>query len=91
MMRLVIDDDDVVTYWPALEDREFNFVDEELLAETCERLELRHVRPLQLATFLTVLAAANADHTESWGGRDGVFFFEEGNIPFVLNRLAEQQ
>lgn len=89
MMRLQIDDEDAVSYWPALDDTQFNYANLDTLSEACSRLALRHVLPLQLATFLTVLANATADHTESWGGEHGVNFFREGNLPFVLRQLAD--
>jgi hypothetical protein len=91
MMRLEIDLDDVVSFWPALDDAEYNFVDRETLSEICDRLGLRRVLPLQLAAFLTVAAAATADHTESWGGEQGASFFHDGNIPYLMKRLEADE
>lgn len=87
MMRLEMDSQEAVLYWPQIDDEEYNFVDLEFLTETCESLGLQHVLPMQLAAFLSVIGYATVDHTDAWGGKDGLFFFEEGNLPFVLRHL----
>lgn len=88
MMCLEVGNDQVVQYWPSL-DEEFNEVEEEVLAEACEKLKLQHTLPMQLATFFAVVAAAKSDGTENWGGFHGVWHFDEGNLPFVLNEFSK--
>ena len=88
MMRLEVDDNDAVNYWPCLDDDdEFNAFNSDLLTEKCEQIGLKHVGSLQLATFLSVLANANSREMKSWGGEQAEFFFDEGNLPYILNKL----
>ncbi|MBM83631.1 MAG: hypothetical protein CMJ78_23990 [Planctomycetaceae bacterium] len=90
MMRIEIGSDDVVNYWPELgDDEEFNCVECELLADIASEIGLEHTLPMQLATFLAVLANAHSDQTPSWGGERGAGYFDEGNIPYVLGKLKD--
>ncbi|MEL6348899.1 MAG: hypothetical protein AAFV53_37690 [Myxococcota bacterium] len=88
MMLLEIDGETAINYWPAL-GAEFNDFDANgRLAKACETLGLQAVSPMQLGAFLSVAASANANHSESWGGEDGLSAFEEGSIPYLMRTFT---
>lgn len=90
MMALRIESEEAIEYWPGLDAPFNNFDRDGLLSAACQRLGLRRVLPFQLAAFLSVLAHATMDGSDGYGAERGLVPFQEGNIPYLLARFAEE-